>query len=144
MVSLSSIKVLKAYPHITLTRLFSAGRILFNIVFQEGCLVAEEITREIFDHLVDLAALALDEEEAEYLRAELNSQLQAIHELESMELDEGVEITSHGVPYTDATRPALRQDVIDPCKEADDILEQAAEVRDRYIVVPDIPAEELE
>ena len=106
--------------------------------------MAEEITREIFDHLVDLAAWALDEEEAEYLRAELNNQLQAIYELESIELEDSVEITSHGVPYTETTRPALRIDVIDPCKEADDILDQAAEVRDRYIVVPDIPAEELE
>lgn len=106
--------------------------------------MAEEITREIFDHLVVLAALALEESEAEYLRAELNNQLQAIHELESIELDEGVEITSHGVPYTKAIRPALREDIIDPCKEAEDILDQAAEVRDRYIVVPDIPTEELE
>jgi aspartyl-tRNA(Asn)/glutamyl-tRNA(Gln) amidotransferase subunit C len=106
--------------------------------------VTEEITREIFDHLVDLAALELDENEAEYLRHELNSQLQAVHELESIELSEDVEITSHGVPYTDAIRPALREDIVDPCKEADEILEQAAEVRDRYIVVPDIPAEELE
>lgn len=106
--------------------------------------MAEEITPEIFDHLVNLAALDLDADEAEYLRAELNNQLQAIHELESIDLDEGVDITSHGVPYTDAIRPPLRQDIIEPCKEADDILDQAAEVRDRYIVVPDIPSEELE
>ena len=106
--------------------------------------MTEEITREIFDHLVNLAALELEEDEAEYLRQELNSQLQAIHELESIQFDQEIDITSHGVPYTDAIRPALRADLIDPCKEADDILDQAAEVRDRYIVVPDIPAEELE
>jgi aspartyl/glutamyl-tRNA(Asn/Gln) amidotransferase C subunit len=106
--------------------------------------VAEEITRELFDHLADLAALGLDEDEAEYLRNELNNQLQAIYELEAIEVGGDVEITSHGVPYTDAIRPGLRNDVIDPCKEADDILDQAAEVQDRYIVVPDIPAEELE
>jgi aspartyl/glutamyl-tRNA(Asn/Gln) amidotransferase C subunit len=127
-----------------LTPSFSAGRILLSYACEEESLVAEEITREIFDHLVVLAALALEESEAEYLRAELNNQLQAIHELESIELDEGVEITSHGVPYTKAIRPALREDIIDPCKEAEDILDQAAEVRDRYIVVPDIPTEELE
>ena len=106
--------------------------------------MTEEITREIFDHLVNLAALELEEDEAEYLRQELNSQLQAIHELEFIQFDEEVDITSHGVPYTDAISPELRADLIDPCKEADDILDQAAEVRDRYIVVPDIPAEELE
>lgn len=106
--------------------------------------MTEEITREIFDYLVGLAAFDLDEDEAEYLRKELNSQLQSIHELESIDISDEVGITSHGVPYTDAIRPGLREDVIDPCKEADDILDQAAEVQDRYIVVPDIPAEELE
>ena len=34
----------------------------------------EEISPEVFNHLVDLAALALDEKEAEYLRRELNHQ----------------------------------------------------------------------
>jgi aspartyl/glutamyl-tRNA(Asn/Gln) amidotransferase C subunit len=47
------------------------------------------------------------------------------------------------VPYTEPIRPELREDVIDPCKEADEILAQAPEVQDRYIVVPDIPSEEL-
>jgi Asp-tRNA(Asn)/Glu-tRNA(Gln) amidotransferase C subunit len=37
----------------------------------------------------------------------------------------------------------LREDVIEPCKEADDILDQSPEAEDRYIVVPDIPYEEL-
>jgi aspartyl-tRNA(Asn)/glutamyl-tRNA(Gln) amidotransferase subunit C len=106
--------------------------------------VKEEITEEIFNHLVELAALALENEEAEYLRAELNSQLQAIRELESIDIAEGMEITSHGVPYTETSRPALREDVIEPSHEADDILSQSAEVQDRYIVVPDIPTEELE
>ena len=40
--------------------------------------MAEEITAEIFDHLVELAALELEAKEAEYLRAQLNSQLKAI------------------------------------------------------------------
>ena len=37
--------------------------------------MTEEITRELFDKLVDLAALELDEEEAEYIRRQLNDQL---------------------------------------------------------------------
>jgi aspartyl-tRNA(Asn)/glutamyl-tRNA(Gln) amidotransferase subunit C len=106
--------------------------------------VLEEITREIFDHLVDLAALEMDEGEAEYLRSELNSQLEAIHELEAIELHPGVAITSHGVPYTDDISSPLREDTIEPCTEADAILEQAPEVEDRYIRVPDIPSEALE
>jgi aspartyl-tRNA(Asn)/glutamyl-tRNA(Gln) amidotransferase subunit C len=105
--------------------------------------VSEEITREIFDHLVDLAAVEMDEEEAEYLRGELNSQLNAIHELEAIELDPEIPITSHGVPYTDAISMPLREDEIESCEEADDIVRQAPEVEDRYIVVPDIPTEEL-
>lgn len=103
----------------------------------------EEITKEIFDHLVDLAALEMDEEEAEYLRGELNSQLNAIHELEAIELDPDLPITSHGVPYTDAISAPLREDEIEACEEADDIVGQAPEVEDRYILVPDIPTEEL-
>jgi len=47
--------------------------------------VPEEITREIFDYLVDLAALEMDDEEAVYLRNELNNQLDAIRELEAIE-----------------------------------------------------------
>ena len=35
----------------------------------------QAITPEVFDHLVQLAALELDEKQAEYLRRELNSQL---------------------------------------------------------------------
>ena len=54
----------------------------------------EEITREIFDHLVDLAALEMDEEEADYLRKELNNQLNAIHELEAIEFDPSTPVTS--------------------------------------------------
>jgi len=37
--------------------------------------MADAITAEIFDHLVELAALELQPAEAEYLRAQLNSQL---------------------------------------------------------------------
>jgi aspartyl-tRNA(Asn)/glutamyl-tRNA(Gln) amidotransferase subunit C len=105
--------------------------------------VEEEITWEIFEHLVELAALEMDEEEAAYLRSELNNQLNAIHELERIQVDSEIPITSHGVPYTDPISASLREDEIQSCKKADDILGQAPEVEDRYIVVPDIPTEEL-
>jgi aspartyl-tRNA(Asn)/glutamyl-tRNA(Gln) amidotransferase subunit C len=104
----------------------------------------DEFTVDIFDHLVLLAAFELEADEAAYLRDELNSQLKSIHELEAIEVDEETPITSHGVPYTDAISLPLREDEIEPCEEADDILEQAPEVDDRYIVSPDIPHEELE
>ena len=102
------------------------------------------ITPEIFQHLVGLAALEPDEEEAEYLRQELNQQLQAIRDLESIELATDLPITSHGVPYSPETRPVLRQDHAEPSDKADAILEQAPEVEERFIVVPDIPHTELE
>lgn len=104
----------------------------------------EEITREIFDHLVELAALEMDEDEADYLRKELNSQLAAIRELEAIEFDLSTPITSHGVPYTDEISAPFRKDHIELCQEADDIVDQAPEQVDRHIIVPDIPAEELE
>ena len=103
-----------------------------------------EITQEIFEHLVQLAALELEPDEAEYLRQELNRQLQAIHDLESIELPDDLPITSHGVPYNGGRRPDLRPDEAAPSNFADDILDQAPEIDDRYIVVPDIPHAELE
>jgi aspartyl-tRNA(Asn)/glutamyl-tRNA(Gln) amidotransferase subunit C len=102
------------------------------------------ITPEIFKHLVSLAALELDAEESDYLRRELNQQLQAIRDLESIELPTDLPITSHGVPYSSETRPELRQDLATPSDQADAILEQAPEVEERFFVVPDIPHTELE
>lgn len=106
--------------------------------------VAQAITVEIFKHLVDLAAFELPPEEEEYLRKELNEQLRAIRRLEAIEVSEDIPITSHGVPYSVAIMPSLREDIIEICPEADDILDQAPEVEERYIVVPDIPSEALE
>ena len=104
----------------------------------------QAITVDIFNHLVDLAAFELSPEEGEYLRKELNEQLRAIRELEAIEVSEEIPITSHGVPYSAAIKPSLRDDIIEMCPEADDILGQAPEVEERYIVVPDIPSEALE
>jgi aspartyl/glutamyl-tRNA(Asn/Gln) amidotransferase C subunit len=104
----------------------------------------QAITVEIFKHLVDLAAFELPPEEGEYLRKELNGQLRAIRELEAIDVSEDIPITSHGVPYSVAIMPSLREDIIEICPEADDILDQAPQVEERYIVVPDIPSEALE
>ena len=104
----------------------------------------ETISRAIFDHLVELAALELTPEEGDYLRRELNSQLKAIRELEAIVVDPGTPITSHGVPYTLEISPPLRPDEARPCAEAEEILAQAPETDGRYIVVPDIPHTDLE
>jgi aspartyl-tRNA(Asn)/glutamyl-tRNA(Gln) amidotransferase subunit C len=106
--------------------------------------MSEEITKEIFDHLVLLAALELSPEEAEYLRGELNNQLKAIHELEAIPLDPATPIASHGVPYTPEITPPVRHDDWQPYPAPDNIIAEAPETDERYIVVPEIPHTELE
>ena len=104
----------------------------------------EEITPEVFNHLVDLAALALNEKEAEYLRRELNNQLSAVHELEAINLDDEIVPASHGVPYPPESKLGLRDDEWRPSDRSKDITSQAPEFEDGYIIVPDIPHTTLE
>lgn len=106
--------------------------------------MTDTITQEMFAHLVNLAALRLDAEEAEYLRQQLNNQLNAIHELEAIPIEEDTPLTSHGVPYTTATSPAPRADAWAPCPNPEDILGQAPQADGGYIIVPDIPHTNLE
>jgi len=106
--------------------------------------MSEEITIDIFNHLVTLAALELDEKQATYLRRELNQQLKAIHELEAIPLEDDINVTTHGVSYNLANSPALRKDIWQPHPNPDEILTQAPQVDEHYIVVPDIPHEKLD
>jgi len=104
----------------------------------------EEVTPEIFDHLVELAALALNEKEADYLRGELNKQLSAVHELEAIELEGNIPPASHGVPYPPERKPDLRGDVWVPSHQAADITAQAPEFDGGYLIVPETPHTTLE
>ena len=104
----------------------------------------EEISIEVFNHLVSLAALELDADQSLYLRRELNLQLQAIHELEAIPLEDDLPISAHGVPYPPATTPALRPDEWIPYMDVAAILSQVPDLRDRFVVVPDIPHEKLD
>ena len=70
----------------------------------------QEISKEVFEHMVDLAALELEEDEAEYLHSELNNQLKAIEELAAIPLELDTPVTSHGVPYTSAISSEIRED----------------------------------
>lgn len=106
--------------------------------------MSETITREIFDHMVELAALELDEEEAEYLRGELNKQLQAIDILMGVKLDDTTPIASHGVPYTAEISAQPRNDEVEIFPHPEEIIAQAPETEDGYLVVPDIPHEDVE
>jgi aspartyl-tRNA(Asn)/glutamyl-tRNA(Gln) amidotransferase subunit C len=106
--------------------------------------MTEAITPEIFAHLVKLAALELDPSEAEYLRRQLNNQLNSVQELEDIQLDTALVATSHGVPYTPSITPGLREDEWAVYPNSEGILGQAPQVEDGYIIVPDILHEELE
>ncbi len=97
----------------------------------------EAISRELFDHLVHLAQLDMTPEEAEYLRRELNRQLEAVRKLEAIPLQEDVPITAHGIPYLPQDRPALREDQPQTFPEARRLVELAPDAREGYFVVPD-------
>ncbi len=106
--------------------------------------MAEKISPEDFQRLADLASLELPEEEAEYLRKELNNQMVSIEVLESIPIDADTGAAAHGLPYTEYNSAAPRIDEFrqDPNRQA--ILDQAPELEDGYIVVPDISHEELD
>jgi aspartyl-tRNA(Asn)/glutamyl-tRNA(Gln) amidotransferase subunit C len=104
----------------------------------------DEITPELFTKLVDLAAFAFDPVEAEYLRKELNNQLKAIHQLETAQLVPDIPHAFHGVTYTPESSPPLRADAWTPCENPEEILAQAPQVDEGYLVVPDIPHTELD
>lgn len=106
--------------------------------------MTDEITPELFEHLVELAAFEFDPKEADYLRRELNNQLKAIHQLEAALLAEDVPLALHGVPYPAEKRPGLRKDIWEPCENPAEILAQAPQVEDGYIIVPDIPHTKLD
>lgn len=105
--------------------------------------MSDDITPELFTHLARLAALELEAQEGEYLRRQLNNQLKAIHELEAIPLDEAVSATSHGVAFPPEIAPPIRNDVLAPYPHPEEIIAQAPESEDGYIVVPDIPHTEL-
>jgi Asp-tRNA(Asn)/Glu-tRNA(Gln) amidotransferase C subunit len=106
--------------------------------------MTEKISKDVFERLVDLAALALDAEEAQYLHQQLNNQLSAIDQLLAVPLANDTPIASHGVPYTDANSQPIRADSIDAYPQPDAILHQAPEIEERAIVVQDIPHEGLD
>ncbi len=95
----------------------------------------EKITPEMFDRLVTLAALGLDESEAEYLREELNHQLAAVKELSEIQVDPDVEEKPHGLDCLGA-KPRPDEWVVFPNPEK--ILALAPETQDGMIAVPDV------
>jgi len=104
----------------------------------------DKITPDDFQRLADLASLELPQEEAEYLRGELNNQMISIEVLESIPIEADTGTAAHGLPYTDYNSPSPRKDEASQDPHRQDILDQAPELEDGFIVVPDISHEELE
>ncbi len=105
--------------------------------------MTDPISKELFSHLVQLAALELDQEESEYLRMQLNHQLQAIEELQTIPLDPSIPPAAHGIPFSPDMSPPIRNDEWHPEPDPACILAQAPELEDGYIVVPEIPHTDL-
>jgi aspartyl-tRNA(Asn)/glutamyl-tRNA(Gln) amidotransferase subunit C len=103
----------------------------------------EKISPELFAHLVDLAAIALDPTQSEYLRSQLNKQLNVIEELKAIPIDESIPLASHGVVIDSRNMPALRSDECKPSAHAEQIVDGAPESEDGYFVVPEIPHEDV-
>jgi len=106
--------------------------------------MSDEITPELFGHLVELAALELNPEESEYLRKEMNHQLRSIHELASIPIDPDLPVASHGIPYSSAISAGIRPDEWQASSVADKLIAQAPESEEGYVVVPEIPHEDLD
>jgi len=102
-----------------------------------------KISPELFEHLVGLAAIALDPTQSEYLRSELNKQLNVIEELKAIPIDESVPLASHGVVINAQNMPTLRLDEPRPSDHAKRIIAQSPESEDGYFVVPEIPHEDI-
>jgi aspartyl-tRNA(Asn)/glutamyl-tRNA(Gln) amidotransferase subunit C len=105
--------------------------------------MSDPITAELFTHLVELAALELTPQEADYLRGQLNGQLKAIAELERIPVPDDVPPAAHGVTFTAAIRPPLRADEPHASGLAEQILAQAPQAEDGYFVAPEIPTTKL-
>ena len=75
---------------------------------------------------------------------EMDNFLAAFYDFMNHQLEVDTPVTSHGVPYTSAISSEIREDEWIPYPDPGGIVEQAPESADGYIVVPDIPHEDLD
>lgn len=106
--------------------------------------MTDDISPELFQHLVELAALELSLEEGEYLRRQMNNQLVAIKELVAISVEDEIPIVARGITYTPEMKPPNRKDEWIPFFEPGKLIDQAPEAEDGYIVVPEIPHKDLD
>mgnify|MGYP000928631141 CR=1 FL=1 len=95
----------------------------------------EIITPEVFEKLLDLAALGITPEQSEYLRAELNHQLASVSQLANVPVDDDLPFNSHGILCVGADP---REDVVNSYPQPDKIVALAPESEDGMIAVPDV------
>jgi len=93
----------------------------------------DALTRKDVDEIARLARLALRDDEAERLRAELTAILTHMDALAAVDTT-GVEPMTHAVPMT----LRLRADVPAPSLDQDQALAGAPDVADGFFVVPAI------
>jgi aspartyl-tRNA(Asn)/glutamyl-tRNA(Gln) amidotransferase subunit C len=98
--------------------------------------MASRITTSDVAHVARLARLELTEDELELFTDQLAAVLNHARDVEALNTA-GVSPTAHPLPLVNV----LRDDVIVPCLDRDEVLEQAPEVEDYRFRVPRILGE---
>ena len=98
--------------------------------------MASRITTADVAHVARLARLELTEQELELYTQQLGAVLDHANDVEALDLA-GVPPTAHPLPIKNVFRP----DVIVPCLDRDEVLNQAPEVEDDRFRVPRILGE---
>jgi aspartyl-tRNA(Asn)/glutamyl-tRNA(Gln) amidotransferase subunit C len=98
--------------------------------------MASRITTADVAHVARLARLELTEGELERFTQQLGAVLDHANDVEALDLA-GVPPTAHPLPI----KNVFRADVIVPCLDRDEVLDQAPEVEDHRFRVPRILGE---
>ena len=102
------------------------------------------IDPETFSHLIELASFEFEPDQADYLRDQLNNQLRTIEELEAVPIDEDLTVEIHGVSYPQSLSQALREDTSSIFPDRNELIGQFPRFEDGYVIVPDIPHQDLD
>jgi aspartyl-tRNA(Asn)/glutamyl-tRNA(Gln) amidotransferase subunit C len=95
------------------------------------------LSRTDLAHLARLARLAVTDEELDRFAGQLDAVLDAVAQVGKADVDD-VPPTTHAVPMTNV----LREDVVEPCLDRDEVLAAAPAAEDGRFRVPRILGEE--
>lgn len=98
--------------------------------------MAQRITTEDVAHVARLARLRLNDEELEQFTGQLGAVLDHARDVEALDTA-GVPPTAHPLPLVNV----LRDDVVTPCLDRDEVLAQAPAVEQDRFMVPRILGE---